>query len=188
MTRTPTASAALALIAAVLGAPALARANPDGLPPRPDTPAPSATSYAGQVVLADLAGVVGTGLMLSNTRQVKTSFAPVLLASPIVHLVHGNPGKAAASLLLNVGVPLAGAFLTYSLDRATCTPSDNGGCGPEGAVPGALLGFLIAVVLDASLLAHESPAPAPAPARPSLAPSLSLSRAGGGTIGLTGNF
>jgi hypothetical protein len=165
--------------------------------PRPEPPSEPAseppsvsTSYGGQIVLADL-GAILVGSIATGTSG---SGAPILLmwsfASPVVHAVHGHPGRAAGSVLLHVGLPILGGALGVALESC-----GGGGeydlCGLEGLLAGGLLGMVAATTIDAAVLAQSSDLP---PGRlahargPASAPILSVGRNGNVAMGWRGTF
>jgi hypothetical protein len=74
-----------------------------------------------------------------------------LFGAPIVHLVHGNPGRAAASLGLRVGLPIA--FVGVGLAVEDCEGRDF--CGFASVLIGLPLGMATAIALDAAVLARD---------------------------------
>jgi hypothetical protein len=101
-----------------------------------------------------------------------------LLGAPIVHLAHGNPGRAAASLGLRVGLPLA--FFGTGLIIEDCPKGDF--CGLASFVIGVPLGMAAAIALDASLLARDT-----VEQRFTIAPTAVLTR-NSAAIGVGGTF
>jgi hypothetical protein len=146
---------------AVLLVPRFAVADDDPPLPAPPPP-PREASYRGEVATADLVSL-GT-------------VAPVaLIAAPIVHLAHGHPGRAAASLALRATCVLGGIYLGSRYDH---TDDDV----PIGAMLGALAGIATASALDITVLAGPAEAP-----RAVFAPSIVPAR-DGMTFGLAGAF
>jgi hypothetical protein len=136
-------------IAPAPGAPA-PRFAPPGLAPVgcTETPCPRSDTvevlprYGWQIATADLVGIA----VALTTGSAQLGAAVYLLDGAVIHSVHGRPGRAAASVLLRAGLPLAGAFIL------------GVAIGPDEEVPvGFLLGFGIglvtASVLDAGLIA-----------------------------------
>ncbi|HYQ15201.1 MAG TPA: hypothetical protein VEQ58_05580 [Polyangiaceae bacterium] len=78
------------------------------------------------------------------------------VGAPTFHLVHHRPWQALGSFALRGGLPVVGGALGMSL--ATCPPptGDYGNCGLPELLMGAAAGALVAVALDASLLAWET--------------------------------
>jgi len=75
-----------------------------------------------------------------------------LLGAPVVHLAHGNPGRAAASLGLRVALPIA--FFGVGTVIEDCHGQDF--CGLGSMVIGVPLGMATAIALDAALLARDT--------------------------------
>ncbi|MDB4933743.1 MAG: uncharacterized protein JWP87_715 [Labilithrix sp.] len=77
--------------------------------------------------------------------------ASYALAPPIVHLAHGRPGIAAASLGLRLGVPVGGAML------GAAVAGDCGGsfCRLGPAAAGFVVGMVVATTIDAAVFAFE---------------------------------
>jgi hypothetical protein len=130
--------------------------------------------YGWQILAADGGA---TGLVLLDAALTDGEPAPALalffFASPIVHALHGNPGRAAASLGLRALLPFAGGLIGMEA-------SDCGILGGEckGLDVGMVLGFASAVLIDASLLAWQVD-DGPAAQTISLRPSLEIGRHGG---------
>jgi hypothetical protein len=127
-----------------------------------------------------------------------------VLAAPIIHLAHGRPGIAAASLGLRLGAPVGGAFL-----GAAAAGNCNGSfCRLEGAAIGFVLGMVTATVVDAAALSYEprdkdedggdersrdearraEPSKAPPKKAISFAPTGGPRREGGFDVGLAATF
>jgi hypothetical protein len=75
-----------------------------------------------------------------------------LLAAPIVHVAHGNPGRAVASLGLRVGLPVA--FFGVGALVEDCQGREF--CGLASLVIGVPLGMATAIALDAAVLARDT--------------------------------
>jgi hypothetical protein len=96
-----------------------------------------------------------------------------VLGGPIVHGAHGYWGRAAVSLVLRGGLPLAGAALGAS------------GCGggsdcANGVATTAILGMAIASLIDLAALSWEPATPAPAGLQASVSWSTQLVWLGAG--------
>lgn len=125
--------------------------------------------------------------MLGARVLVGGSLLGFALGAPVVHVVNGEPGRAAGSLGLRVGLPAVGFMI--GLAAAPSCSSSTGEYGPclkvlDTAAAGAGLGMLAASMLDAWLLAHTS-APdrvAPRAAMLRVAPQIDPARA---SYGLT---
>jgi hypothetical protein len=154
---------------------------------------PQATeSYGIQVALASVGTVVGSIWVGSETNLDNLVFlAPT--GAPIVHLAHGNPGRALGSLLLHTALPVLSATIGYGIDSADCVAGELL-CGLSGLALGAAVGETFAIILDAGLLARNVPTDEREAALPSartaraVTPSLAVNRDGGMSFGLCGAF
>jgi hypothetical protein len=106
-----------------------------------------------------------------------------LVGGPVVHLAHGRPGAALGSAGLRVGLPLVGGLISLA---AYC--GDGGGelCG-LAVLPGAVVGALGAIAIDASLLSWEKEPPPP-PLSGSVHVAVSAKPGDGGRIVVGGAF
>ena len=114
--------------------------------------------YGWQTLLTDAAAVLGVYVSPDLTLGL------YLAGGPVVHWVHGNAGRGFASLGLRVGAPVV---LTYAL-VSTCDSDAEYGCLGE-AILGVTAGVVIAVVVDATVLARER-VPAKEPTELALGP------------------
>ncbi len=101
-----------------------------------------------------------------------------LFGAPIVHLIHGNPGRAAASWGLRAALPVA--FFGVGTVIEDCAGHDF--CGYGSLVIGVPLGMVAAIALDAAVLARDTEKRAVA-----FAPTASVGP-NGASIGLGGSF
>lgn len=114
--------------------------------------------YGYQTLLSDglaIGILVGTGKTDHNDLAL-AGLAVYVAGAPIVHLAKGSASRAAKSLGLRVGLPLAGGVVGLAL----------GGDGLEalgGAAMGTLLGVISAIAADAIWVANG---PDPDDARP----------------------
>ncbi len=155
---------------------------------------PLSVSYAWQTVAADGVGVslLLVGVASSSNGAMIVGTGTFLLGTPLVHLAHGNPGRAVGSLALRGALPT----LAFAAGYTAFHRSDQGTheLFPSGFGEGVLLGIggiVACVAIDALLLAEETPA---APARPqapisrlSVSPQLAYIR-GGAVAGVGGAF
>jgi hypothetical protein len=112
-------------------------------------PSPPKESYSLLVVLSDLAAV---GMMASGLGPLQSAgFATYAFAPPVIHLVQGRPGRAAASVGLRLLLPIGGILAGAALE--TCDPSEEWFCGMSGGALGAAVGMIGASIFDATLLA-----------------------------------
>lgn len=178
----------------------------ESTPPSPRTHHARPTHWYGwQPLVAD--GLTFTVFMASafNTHRngsgiLLATGASYLLVPPIIHLAHGRPGIAAASLGLRLGVPLGAALLGGGL----ASGCGDGYCGIAGAALGFVVGIVAASAIDVGALsneegndappAEEAAATPPARVRPPPPRSVALTpvggprREGGFDLGLGGTF
>lgn len=148
-------------------------------------------SYRWQIAVADAASVA---LLLSSTHGYSTVGAwACLLGGPAIHLANHEGGRAGASLGLRFGLPALGALSGIAIASANanhgCSRDDQGRCDLfdrqlVGAVLGAGLGMLGAMIIDTTLLARPRVRHPPR-AAVSWAPGVSFTsqRAGLGVLG-----
>ena len=170
------------------GRTAIAQDQPPLSAPSP----PESQSYGAQIVLADL-GAILVGALASNQSG---SAVPILmtwsLASPVIHVGHGHPGRGLLSLALHMGTPIVGAFIGVEMESCGGASSrDDDLCGLAGLALGGLAGMVAATTIDAAVLAQlpdERPAP-PAYGRGiASAPALSVNPRGDVAFGWRGTF
>ncbi len=109
--------------------------------------------YRWQITAADIASIAlafshsDTGLRLGGLTYA--------LGGPIIHGVHGQGGRAGASLVLRIGLPIALAVAGAELAHHHCSPDDDD-C-DDGSLGGAVLGFgvglVTAMVVDSAVIA-----------------------------------
>jgi hypothetical protein len=140
----------------------------------------SGRSYGLHIVGIDAASIVAG----AATGRGEVFVAGWLLGAPLVHLAHGNPGRALGSLALHAGLPLAGALVGFAAE--SCGPTDGAFCGLGGAIIGTGLGMIAATSIDAAALAQDTDVPSqPAVAR--FIPQLQVG-AGRVTVGVIGRL
>ena len=170
----------------------IASAQPPSLVPtqEPTTPLtkPRVERYHKQTLIADgiALGLFFGGAASENGGVAMLGAGTYFLGTPIVHLSKRRGGHAFVSLLMRVGLPLAGMKLGHSIDSDT-------NCDPEwldcyawsdGEAGGFLLGIAAAIAHDAIFLADgDDPPEAPPRVLPSLRPTQ-----GGATVGIAGSF
>ena len=144
--------------------------------------------YGWQTLLVDGA-TVGLGFATQSPGIVYAAF---LAGGPIVHFAHGNVGKGLGSLALRFLVPGTLGLVGFAVDSANnpCKPGEYlclSGLG--GLVVGAMTGYVVAVAVDAAVLAHDRvPREAPAASTGLVwQPMLGVTR-GGATGGVGGVF
>jgi hypothetical protein len=159
------------LVAALLLSTAVAHAD-DAVPPVA-VPTP-ANGYRGQVIAADALayGQIVTSMITEGPNGADTVLSDIartggigtfLLGAPIVHVAHGNYGRAGASLGIRVLLPLVGASVGASL--ATCKP-DDWFCGINEATTGMFVGALAASVVDVAFMSGATNEPTTERPRP----------------------
>jgi len=156
--------------------------EPVTVPPPPSELAEAERWYGGYTLLTDgfsLASAIAGALAEPDGGPFfLIAGSGYLFGGPIVHLVHGNPGRAAASLGLRVALPIAFVGVSAALDD--CHGRES--CGLGSLVIGVPLGMAAAIALDAAALArdHEK--------RPlALVPTASLGR-NSALVGVGGSF
>ncbi len=103
-------------------------------------------SYAKPMLVAD--GAFG---LLSLAVPELIIIGP--LPGPVLHLGHGQPGRAVGSLLLRLGAGLGGFLVGYESARSSpCACEDPG---LRGSLIGASVGSMVGGVIDALLLARK---------------------------------
>jgi hypothetical protein len=158
-------------------------ASKPSAPPLADVPTRSRW-YGWQTLLADGAAIEGA-LAISwasgeSTLGAVAFFAGVYaLGAPAVHLVNGNPGRAAGSFGLRLAAPTIGGLVGSSM--GSC--ERFGGCSSQVyMVSGVVLGYLSAVVVDATVIARER-----VPLRSRWSPTIVASEEGA-VVGLHGTW
>jgi hypothetical protein len=164
--------------------------SPPPAPPAP--PATSSGSYGSQIVLVDLGAILVGALAAQRTGSATPILVLWSFGSPVVHAVHGNPGRGLASLLLHVGLPIVGGFAGVAIeDCSHTTDGDFNFCGVAGLLLGGLTGMVAATTIDAAFLAQP---PDAQPTRLAYgrgmgsAPALAVSPRGDLTLGWRGTF
>jgi hypothetical protein len=204
MNPTSRLSSAACLLCVLSSRLAFAQSAVDAVPPAPpaspdsgrqllqttdaqDAPQPQ-VSYAGEIILGDIAAVAASALLVSKTDAGLAATLPWLLVSPAIHGIHGNPESSGFSLLLHAGLPITFGFVGYELDSANCAP-DEWFCGLGGAVIGGAIGMLSATIIDAAVLARRPATRAASrQSRWSVVPTASIATNGTPNVGLLGTF
>lgn len=117
--------------------------------------------YGWQTLMADGASllvvpVVGGVILPKGEHDDAIALAAVggyALAPGAIHLAHGRPGAAAASVGLRVGMPITGGLLGLAVSKGNCHTEL---CGLDGAVLGFALGAVGAIAIDAAALSRET--------------------------------
>lgn len=142
--------------------------------PPPDGQAAGA-SYGSQILVVDAVAaavaVGGVGLYAAGSHGLGTTlgFLGVVglqLGAPIVHFRHGKVGTGFGSLGMRLAFELVGGAIGAGLGSAIGNKSSSCGDVPcidsgawAGALVGASVGLIGAIVVDATVLAHEDPPP-----------------------------
>jgi hypothetical protein len=144
--------------------------------------------YGWQVLAADAAGILGTVACVSFSSA-DACIIPYFIAAPTVHLTHGRPMSALASVGARLAFPIAGAIVGAQF--ANCSGQSDGLdlCGLSEMGVGILVGTVVASVFDMAVLSTETrERPAATPSRLSLlSPSVSAGP-NGTSFGLRGSF
>src|SRR5262249_23454050 len=134
-----------------------------GVPPIAAEPAAASpeTRWYGWQMLAPDAVAVGLALVALHVgeRADQLGTAEGLLAvsagvfradGPIVHALHGQPGRAGWSLALRIGLTLLGWPIGFSTGEGACRKYayDHEGCPYEFAFYGLIFGAATAAVID----------------------------------------
>ena len=157
----------------------VAAAEPPALVTPPDPPA-GEPSYRFQTATVDGIAIGLTTLAFSarNDGAGYLGVGTYLLGSPIVHLAHDHPGRAAGSFGLRVLLPFIGGLIGDKQGGCHGDVCDSGNAGL-----GLFAGMVAATVLDTMWLAEGDEAPP----RASWSPTVSAGH-GGASLGVTGSF
>lgn len=149
----------------------------------PSSPPPVA--YILELGAANAAGIVGGLVLATNTKAGWYSLTPVLVAAPLIHAFHGNPGRAGISLLAHAAL-VSVTIGALALDERRNRDSDVQY--PVTTIFVVPFALVVTVGLDI-FLALQPPASQPAP-RPSplVGPMLSFAPTGDAVLGLVGTF
>jgi hypothetical protein len=171
-------------------------------PAAASTPASSVREtrwYGWQTMLVDI-GSVGLGVAAGRAAGTGTGFAVALtgyaVGAPIVHLAHGEGGDAGVSVGLRLGLPLVAGLIGYGIGAASfqgCAPGDwfcsRDWSAGIGAVLGAGVGAVGAVILDWSLLGRERVPPGATSSRGiHWSPLVAVTPKGEPSMGVAGSF
>lgn len=187
-------TAAVTVVAGLVIASATASADPASLTPPGMTPvleplpvAPQpqlVQSYQLQTLAVD--GIAAATLLATaasaNSRTAgslgELALATYLLGAPVIHAIHGRPGRALGSAALRVGLPLITAELLVAAKGCSC--DDDGDIGL--ILLGGLGGALAASIIDTAFLAKGDDPPR------RWAPMVAPTAQGGMTLGVGGAF
>ncbi len=149
-----------------------------GTPPLPtpeerESALPRTHWYGWQTLLADGASVS----LLCSPYTAIVGIAGFVVASPVIHGVHGRAGAAVGSAALRLVMPVGGALMGLEVASKLTSPNSPNALGDVimGGLAGAFLGVLGASAIDAALLGWE-PARAPSATKGATqaAPSIAL--------------
>jgi hypothetical protein len=153
--------------------------------------------YGYQILIGDAAavGMFALGSEKSSRDWLALSTGTYFLSAPVIHVLHGNSGRALGSLGLRLGAVLLGTAL-YVGQEGCFTDSEYHG--PPCTITPLYVSTIIAGILDATALAWETPsgsqiAPSPKPATnsqpfsPRMSPTLAT-LPGGAYLGVAGSF
>ncbi len=153
--------------------------------------------YGLEILLADgvALGMAAVSLKVEQPGLGILGLTTYAMAPPIVHFIHGRPGRAAASFGLRIGSPAVGMMTGIALGCAVGWCSSRGDFGWVGAFIGGAVGVgtgaIAAMVVDAVVLAREPDVTVRVPrgwdGKPRIAPTVSA-LPGGGAVGVGGSF
>lgn len=103
--------------------------------------------YGGELIVADLTSALTLSIGVASRLEplFYTGIATWSLGVPVIHGLHGQTPKVFASLGLRLATPLLGIGLGDRLSRGDTT----------GVLVGAVVGMLLATVIDDFFLASE---------------------------------
>ncbi len=139
--------------------PAMVRADePPSLPDDSVAEPEVRSNYSGLIVAADVAAgflsiAMANGFGFETVLGLSVMPIPFALASPAIHVSHGNHERALGSLALHAVLPAASAYVGYQIDVASCG-EEQFLCGAGGFVVGSLIGAAAATITDAVFLAR----------------------------------
>ncbi len=139
--------------------------------------------YGGEVLLADVAGLslMFLGGVNESEGLMQAGLLVAWLAPPAVHIGHSNGGGAVVSLLLRPALVTAG--MAAGAAAAQCGDDHEFLCGLGEAAIGGLVGYGVAAVVDAAVLARVTHRRGRAVVTPQVAVA-----DGGVRVGLGGTF
>jgi hypothetical protein len=180
-----------------------AKSSAQSAPPTADSAPPQTTAaarrwYGWQTLSLDtasftigIAGVAGSDELGVRIALGSLGFTGYALGAPVVHWLHDQPGKAATSLGLRLGLPLVAVGVASTVSAGRCPDEiEHEGedycrrMGKTLAIVGGL-SMLAAAAIDASALSWE---PRARRHQLALAPVLGWDGGRGGVAGVAGVF
>lgn len=159
---TPTNSTTSSAVALHSGAVSPGLDPSSNVPGPDDSPASSNdySWYGWQLLFSDVAALGMTAAFAENSG-VYLGGATWALAPGVIHALHGNPGRGAASLGLRITLPVLGAVIGASggnYQQCTRQAADPDACDNrlDEAVTGVLVGSVIAMLVDYSAFAWQT--------------------------------
>ena len=181
-----------------LAAPAMARSGDDIFAPQsppasaPAEPAASPSHwYGGYVLAADSAAllVMVAGIGTRSPEVTLAGMGSWVLAAPVVHIGHGDPTQGILSLVLRLGLPLAGAVVAEQASEGCWNePGASEECDVGWMYLGLLAGMAVVEVVDVALLARDDWPSLPNPPSDTSVHLVLAPRDHGGIAGLSGRF
>lgn len=173
----------LALLLALLVAPAVAHAETKEAPQTPTR------WYGWQLLAVDAASITTFSLVTYRPESFYSDTAwylaagTYLLTGSIAHAVHRNWDAAIMSLPARAVVPFAAGLVGMGVRCKGHTPGAmDDDCAGRGFMGGLLVGAVALSALEAGLVSYEK-----APEKPTITPTASLSPSGA-TLGFVGAF
>ena len=85
----------------------------------------------GKIFAMDYAGAMVFTFLASGVSQSRAVLLPYFVMAPAVHLAHRDYVGAIESLILHVGLPIAGWYIGRAIDPPDCTPTPEKWCLPH---------------------------------------------------------
>ncbi len=138
-------------------------------------------AYGLQILAVDALGLAAFAVAgAADSEGLAYGGMLTLVAGPaIVHASHGRTGAAVGSVALRAGLPILGAALGAASENCG---DDELLCGLGGTILGGMVGYGVAVTIDAAILARETRV-----VRQSWQPTLTASSRGA-QVGVVGTF
>jgi hypothetical protein len=119
-------------------------------------PAGESSWYGYQILIADGLSYTALGVSIGahNAPLAIVGLGSYAITSPVIHGFHHRPVQVVGSILLRMGLSLAGYAIASG--GASCSGEDSGFCGFAHGLVGMGIGMVVATVVDASI-AWDSP-------------------------------